>query len=55
MQGPLEHFFFFQQCLLDSTGAYTEEAGSELAGRFVADADTENTGIHNLHDETRSL
>ena len=36
----------FQQCLLDSRGAYTEEAGNELAGKFVADADTENTGIY---------
>ena len=34
----------FQQCLLDSNGAYTEDAGQELAGRFVADSDTENAG-----------
>ena len=33
----------FQKNLLDNTGAYTEEAGSELAGRFVADSTTENT------------
>ena len=47
--------YFFQKNLLDNTGAYTEEAGSELAGRFVADSTTENTSklsglvlIHNL-------
>lgn len=35
---------YFQKNLLDSTGAYTEEAGCDLAGRLVADKETENTG-----------